>query len=150
MITRRLEFGVPLLPPSVNHYKRPRRLGGFYRGPEALSFVEAVCIFSHKERVPGEFYQVELTFVLPPEKQGLNSNDLDNFLKVALDAIGRAGVISNDGRIMDLAVHKRFCAENRDASTLYHITGIEANNEEERHSITGNRPRARTGYTPAG
>lgn len=139
MITRRLEFGVPLLPPSVNHYKRPRRLGGFYRRPEALSFVEAVCIFSHKERVPGEFYQVELTFVLPRAKQGLSSNDLDNFLKVALDAIGTAGVISNDGRVMDLRVHKRFCDADHDARTLYHITGMEPNNEEERTAITTDR-----------
>jgi Holliday junction resolvase RusA-like endonuclease len=118
-----LRFTVPLLPPSVNHYKLPARRGGWYRSAEALAFVDAVCIFSGKQHVLGDWYEVELTFYLPPAKQRvLASNDADNFLKVALDALGRAGVISNDGRVLDLIVHKRFCRTEREACTAYHVT----------------------------
>lgn len=130
MITGQLKFEVPLLPPSVNHYKQPKRGGGFFRVAEVIGFIDAVCIFSHKELVPGDFYQVEITFILPPSKQRLSSNDTDNFLKVALDALGTAGVIKNDGRVMDLIVHKRFCPTEQDARTLYHITGKDTFTDE--------------------
>lgn len=132
MITGQLQFMVPLLPPSVNHYKKPARGGGWYRAAEAIGFVDAVCIFSQKAVVPGDWYQIELTFYLPPSKQRvLASNDADNYLKVALDALGRAGVISNDGRIFDLIVHKRFCRTEQESRTVYHVTGMEGCHEEE-------------------
>jgi Holliday junction resolvase RusA-like endonuclease len=130
MIRGQLEFVVPLLPPSVNHYKAPKRGGGWFRTGEVIGFIEAVCIFSHKVLVPGDYYEVEITFYLPPAKQRLSSNDTDNFLKVALDALGTAGVIRNDGRVMDLIVHKRFCPTERDARTLYHITGKDTFTDE--------------------
>lgn len=139
-----LTFSVPLLPPSVNHYRKPRRGGGFFRVAEAIGFTDAVCIFSRKQRVSGKFYQVELTFFLPPAKQRLDSNDTDNFLKVALDAIATAGVITNDGRVMDLIVHKRFCLSDREARTLYHITGSEEGDEE---TETNAADRSRAGET---
>jgi Holliday junction resolvase RusA-like endonuclease len=116
-------FTVPLLPPSVNHYKKPKRGGGWYRAAESIAFIDAVCVFSGKTKVTGNFYALELFFFLGPSKRNLSSNDLDNFQKVAIDALGRAGVIVNDGRILDLHVHKRFVSTDRDERTEYFVTG---------------------------
>jgi Holliday junction resolvase RusA-like endonuclease len=117
------QFSVPFLPPSVNHYKQPRRGGGWYRAGEAIAFVDAVCVFSRKTKVTGNFYALELWFFLGPSKRNLSSNDVDNFQKVAIDALARAGVIVNDGRILDLHVHKRFVGTDRDERTEYCVTG---------------------------
>lgn len=117
------QFSIPFLPPSVNHYKKPRRGGGWYRAGEALAFVDAVCVFSRKTKVTGNFYALELWFFLGPSKRNLSSNDVDNFQKVAIDALGRAGVIKNDGRIIDLHVHKRFVSTDREERTEYFISG---------------------------
>jgi len=116
-------FTVPFLPPSVNHYKGARKNGGFYRKREAVAFVDAVCVISRKTMVTGNFYTVEIFFFLGPSKRNLSSNDLDNFQKVGIDALVRAGVIKTDGRILDLNLHKRFVATDREEGTLYLITG---------------------------
>jgi Holliday junction resolvase RusA-like endonuclease len=116
-------FSVPLLPPSVNHYRKPRRGGGFYRKREAIGFVDAVCVISGKTMVTGNFYTVEIFFFLGPSKRNLSSNDLDNFQKVGIDALVRAGVIKTDGRILDLHLHKRFVAGDREERTEYFVTG---------------------------
>lgn len=126
-----LTFSVPLLPPSVNHYKQPRRSGGWYRAAEAIGFIDAVCIFSGKTLVTGATYEVDLTFYLPPSKRSLSSNDLDNFLKVSLDSLATAGVIRNDGAILDAHIHKRFVNSEREARTTYIVTGKEPKHEHE-------------------
>lgn len=123
-------FVVPFLPPSVNHYKKPRRGGGFYRVAECGSFINAVCVFSGKTKVTGNFYGLEIWFFLGPSKRNLSSNDLDNFQKVAIDALGRAGVIVNDGRILDLHLHKRFVATDREERTEYFVTGRQLDESE--------------------
>jgi Holliday junction resolvase RusA-like endonuclease len=124
------KFFVPLLPPSVNHYKKPKRGGGWYRSAESMAFTDAVCLFSGKTKVTGNFYALELFFFLGPSKRNLSSNDLDNFQKVAIDALGRAGVIVNDGRILDLHVHKRFVSADRDERTEYYVTGRQIDERE--------------------
>lgn len=125
-----MKFSVPLLPPSVNHYRQPKRGGGWYRAAEALAFVDAVCVFSHRVMMTGNFYEVSLTFHLGPKKHKLSSNDLDNFLKVALDALARARVIVNDGRVLDLYVHKRFVSTDRDERTDFQIEGRQLDERE--------------------
>jgi Holliday junction resolvase RusA-like endonuclease len=118
-----MKFSVPLLPPSVNHYKQPRRGGGWYRAADAIAFVDAVCICSGKVMVTGNFYDVGVVFHLGPKKHKLSSNDLDNFLKVALDSLARARVIVNDGRVLNLYVHKRFVATDREERTEFAVEG---------------------------
>jgi len=123
-------FVVPLLPPSVNHYRKPRRGGGFYRVAECGSFIDAVCVFSGKTMVTGNFYALEIWFFLGPAKRNLSSNDLDNFQKVAIDALVRAGVIKTDGRILDLHLHKRFVRTDREERTEYFVTGRQVDETE--------------------
>jgi len=130
-------FTVPLLPPSVNHYKAARKNGGFYRKREAVAFVDAVCVVSRKTMVTGNFYTVEIFFFLGPSKRNLSSNDLDNFQKVGIDALVRAGVIKTDGRILDLHLHKRFVAGDREERTEYFVTGRQL---DERAIFTNHAP----------
>ena len=125
-----MRFSVPLLPPSVNHYKQPKRGGGWYRAADAIAFVDAVCVFSHRMMVTGNFYDVELTFHLGPKKHKLSSNDLDNFLKVALDSLARARVIVNDGRVLELSVHKRFVSTDREERTDFSVEGRQLDERE--------------------
>ena len=125
-----MKFSVPLLPPSVNHYKMPRRGGGWYRAADAIAFVDAVCVFSSRIMVTGNFYEVSLTFHLGPKKQKLSSNDLDNFLKVALDSLARARVIVNDGRVLNLTVHKRFVSTDREERTDFSVEGMQLDERE--------------------
>jgi len=123
-------FVVPFLPPSVNHYRKPRRGGGWYRAAECTSFIDAVCVFSGKTKVTGNFYMLEIWFFLGPAKRNLSSNDLDNFQKVAIDGLVRAGVIKTDGRILDLHLHKRFVATDREERTEYFIYGRQIDESE--------------------
>jgi Holliday junction resolvase RusA-like endonuclease len=124
-------FTVPLLPPSVNHYRGVSKNGGFYRKREAVAFVDAVCVLSRKTMVTGNFYTVEIFFFLGPSKQrNLSSNDLDNFQKVGIDALVRAGVIKTDGRVLDLYLHKRFVTGDREERTEYFVTGRQVDETE--------------------
>jgi Holliday junction resolvase RusA-like endonuclease len=125
-------FSVPLLPPSVNHYKQPSVRGGMYRTREVTAFIDAVCLLSGRTRMTGNFYELELTFHLGPKKRNLSSNDLDNFLKVSLDALGDKGarIIVNDGRVLDLHVHKRFVLTDRDERTDFSLEGKQLNENE--------------------
>jgi len=118
-----LQFDVPLIPPSVNHYKNPSRRGGFYRVRECMGFNDAVCVFSKRELVTGQFYEVELTFYLPPAK--FLAFDADNFLKVSFDALKAAGVIRDDRYIVDHHVHKRAAKDAQDVHTAYLVKGRE-------------------------
>ncbi|MGH7486321.1 MAG: RusA family crossover junction endodeoxyribonuclease [bacterium] len=118
-----LNFAVPLIPPSVNHYKTPNGRGGWFRTRETTAFIEAVCVFSHKQPVPGAFYEVEVTFYLPQNR--FLASDADNFSKVTLDALKVAGVIRDDRYITDHIIHKRTVPDARDSRTEYLVRGKE-------------------------
>lgn len=115
-------FTVVLLPPSVNHYKRPAAGGGWFVSSEAKTFIDAVCIFSHRTKVTGTAYTVEITFYLGPQRNK-GQNDLDNYSKVAIDALVHAGIIKNDALITDLFLHKRYVGSMREERTEYSIDG---------------------------
>lgn len=124
-----MKFSVPLLPPSVNHYKQPKAGGGWFRAADCIAFVDAVCIFSRRVRVSGNYFELELTFYLGPGRNR-GQNDLDNYSKVAIDALVRAGVIKNDARVFDLHLHKRFVESDREERTEYSIASRQITDEQ--------------------
>src|SRR5262245_22148255 len=118
-----MTFTVPLIPPSVNHYKKPSRRGGFYVTAEAQAYIDAVCLLSRGLKVTGDAYRIGISFYLGPPKQHLGRFDLDNFAKVAIDALVKAGCIRNDARIFDLYLVKRFVSNAREERTTYVVKG---------------------------
>jgi Holliday junction resolvase RusA-like endonuclease len=112
-----LTFHVPLLPPSVNHYKVRR----FYNSPAAKAFIDAVCIFSRKQPVLGAFYQVQVYYIMAPEE--FLKWDVDNFSKVTLDALKVAGVIRDDRYVVELNLTKQKAAEPVAGATVYCVIG---------------------------
>ena len=116
-----ISFGVPLLPPSVNHYKSPDGRGGFFRSKEAAAFIDAVAIMSARKPVSGAFFHVELIFRIFQNR--FLRWDLDNFGKVAFDALTIAGVISDDRYITRILVRKTAVGDHGDVGTHYLVRG---------------------------
>jgi crossover junction endodeoxyribonuclease RusA len=99
----RVEFSVPLLAPSVNHYVKHTRSGSHYVSREAKAFKDAVRLFSRGMFCRFPWYYVDITLGLGPNQRG----DIDNFGKLCLDALVDAGVIDSDAKVTDLVLHKR-------------------------------------------
>jgi Holliday junction resolvase RusA-like endonuclease len=118
-----VQFFVPLIPPSVNHYKRVSRRGGFFRTPDAIAFIDAVCLLSRKIAVEGQFYYVRIHYHLLAES--FLRSDVDNFAKVSLDALTQAGVIRDDRYVAELCLVKRSTNRAEDARTEFLVTGEE-------------------------
>ena len=86
----RLQFSIPLTPPSVNHYVTHG--GGFHRKhPEAQAWERDFPIFARQQYVVSESkrFQVKLEIFLGPKERG----DVDNFAKCPLDCIARAWML---------------------------------------------------------
>lgn len=114
-------FFVPLLPPSVNHYKAPDGRGGWYLSKEAAAFIDAVVIFSRRIPVTGPYFEVELTFRIVKNK--FLKWDADNFEKVSFDALKHAGVISDDRYITRHVNQKTPVEDQNDSGTHYLVRG---------------------------
>lgn len=97
-----LQFTVPLLAPSVNHYIRHTRTGQHYRSGETDAFFQAVSLYSRGKFVRFPWYSVVVNLTLGPKQKG----DLDNFGKVCLDALVKAGVIHSDAKVTCLVLRK--------------------------------------------
>jgi Holliday junction resolvase RusA-like endonuclease len=104
-----VRFTVPLIPPSVNHYKKPRGRGyGFYVTKEAEAFKAEVARCCGGHSVTSERYQVSIRIFLGGGQRG----DIDNFAKVTLDSLTAAGVIESDARVDQLEMFKARDAKN--------------------------------------
>jgi crossover junction endodeoxyribonuclease RusA len=114
--TKWLEFDVPLVPPSVNHYVKHTRTGQHYVTKEAKAYKEAVAQFARGRFVKAKRYAVKIHIYLAA-KQKL---DLDNCAKVVLDGLVEAGVIHSDAAITILELRK-----GRDAANPRTIITIE-------------------------
>lgn len=98
-----MKFTVPLVPPSVNHYKMPRRGGrGYYLTPEAIAFKVAVGVYGRSATTYHCATAIQIRIFLGKGQKG----DIDNFAKVVLDGIKEAGLISTDARVEDLRLQK--------------------------------------------
>ena len=85
-----VRFTVPLVPPSVNHYKVRFRNGRTVVSKEALGFKEAVALCSRDAgRCEGKTFYLSLRVILGRKDRG----DVDNFPKLCLDGLAEAGVL---------------------------------------------------------
>lgn len=96
-------FSVPLVPPSVNHYKMRSKHGHWYVSAEAIAFKEAVALFARQYAMPAAHYELEATIYLGKGQRG----DGDNFWKCIADGLVECGAILSDARITDWIMHKR-------------------------------------------
>jgi len=98
-----LEFTVPLVPPSVNHYKKPRGRGhGYYVTAEAEAFKRAVALCARGQSVSAKTYELEARVYLGHKQRG----DGDNFWKVISDALVEARCIHSDAAVVTWILHK--------------------------------------------
>jgi crossover junction endodeoxyribonuclease RusA len=97
-----IEFSVPLIPPSANHYVKHTRTGRHYVTSEAKAFKEAVALCGRGRSMRATAYSVAIAIFLGKGQKG----DLDNFAKCCLDAIVDAGIIDTDAKVNSLALSK--------------------------------------------
>lgn len=128
-MTPTLSFSVPLLPPSVNHYKRAKKGGGWFSGPEAVAFKDAVAILGRGYVVEGwpapwrlgkgerVYYAAEITLYIRESK--FLRVDAENFCKVAVDSLTHAALITDDRYIIDERVRKFPVTNSLDERTHY-------------------------------
>jgi Holliday junction resolvase RusA-like endonuclease len=105
---RELLISVPLVPPSVNHYKRPIILRGhisFTISKAAREYKRCVAIFSRGQSVADAKarYELDVVVYLGHNQRG----DGDNFWKVIADGLVEACVIHSDAAVDDWILRKR-------------------------------------------
>lgn len=110
-----LDYCVPLLPVSVNHYVRHTRKGIHYQTAEAKAFKNAVSICCGRRYVRFPYYAVEIYVTLGPKQK----IDLDNCSKVVLDGMVEAGQIHSDAAVTSLVLHKKRGPESRTCITVW-------------------------------
>lgn len=91
----RISFGVPMCPPSVNHYVKHFRNGRHAKTKEALTWEQEFALVV-REELGGRFviakqFAVTLDICLGPKMR----LDVDNGCKCALDAIAVNGLMRN-------------------------------------------------------
>lgn len=108
---RVVRLTVPLVPPSVNHYKKPVTFrvsgGGVQKGfavtPEGKAFKQAVAIFARGQTVspstPHQRNQVRYALYVTVYLGEKQRGDGDNFWKCIADGLVDAGVIHSDARV---------------------------------------------------
>ena len=101
---------VPLVPPTGNSYVRHTRDGRHYVTKEAKAFQDAVAILSGgAERFTG---RDDLEVWVKVFRGKGDRGDADNYLKVTLDSVVKAGLIVSDDDIVDVHVSKRRDRDN--------------------------------------
>lgn len=93
------------LPPSVNHaYCRSRR--GTFKTAEAKAWQERAAYELSRARTRRDPYTRKVEVRISMFKGDRRERDLDNLLKLAMDAIQDSGVIRNDKQIYSLVAEK--------------------------------------------
>jgi Holliday junction resolvase RusA-like endonuclease len=83
-----ITFTVPLVPPSVNHYKVRFRNGNTVVTSEAIAFKHAIAFYVRGMAISAKKFSVRIEVVLPKGARG----DVDNFPKLCLDGLAESGV----------------------------------------------------------
>jgi len=101
--------------PSVNRYYRHTRDGRHYISPEGKAFKEKLGWLARAKKVKCTDQPVELVFVWYCKK-GCRGGDLDNRLKVILDAL-EGIVYENDKQVVKISAEKKI-HQGRDFSFI--------------------------------
>lgn len=111
-------------PPSVNHYKGRRKGGGEFLTLRAKEFIEVVHVEAlSKPKLEGEISVAILAY--PPDKR---KRDLDNVLKVLLDALESAGVFEDDSQVARIVIERQANEECK-ATVVVIVEEFKANGE---------------------
>jgi crossover junction endodeoxyribonuclease RusA len=102
VVSDHVHITVPLVPPSVNHYKMRTRKGVTFVSAEAKAYKEAVFYCARGQKVVADEYAVGIRIFLGKKGNG----DVDNFAKCVLDGLTDAGVIHSDAAIQRLTIEK--------------------------------------------
>jgi crossover junction endodeoxyribonuclease RusA len=111
-----MKITIPGVPPSVNSYVRHSR-GRHYKTSAATKFQSDIAILAAGRVVNADEYWVTIEVTLGPKQRG----DVDNFPKVCLDGLVKAGVIRTDAAIVELIVRK---CRGAQGSTEIWVQGI--------------------------
>jgi hypothetical protein len=109
----RMSFTVPLIPPSVNHYKTRFRNGRTVVSQEALAFKAELALAAKHQYVVGKEFSVDMLIVLGKGEKG----DVDNFPKLVLDGLAACGAFqSRKGKgLSDATVSRMGVKVNRNS-----------------------------------
>ena len=106
-----MKLTIPMEPPSGNHYKSFRVIGkhaSWYLTPAAKAWHNTVAVIAQGQVVEGASHEIDYTVF-----QGAGSRgDVDNYAKVILDGLVRAGVLKSDASVVALHCYKRRDREN--------------------------------------
>lgn len=94
-MSNKLNFTVPLVPVSVNHYVKHTRTGRHYVTKAGKAYKQAVAICAAGRSVVGKMYCVDVIVYLGKGQRG----DGDNLWKCIADGLQEAGVIHSDAAI---------------------------------------------------
>ena len=108
-----MQIVVPGIPPSVNMYVRHSR-GRHYVTKEAERFQSDIAVLASGYKVDAPAYQIEIHVLLGKGQRG----DVDNFAKVVLDGLVKAGVIHSDSAVQRLHISKE---RGKEAKTMIEI-----------------------------
>jgi crossover junction endodeoxyribonuclease RusA len=84
-------------PPSVNHYWRRNPRGGNYISAEGKTYLQHVALLMRQARVKPVEGPVSFKVRLHPPNR--KRRDLDNSLKVLIDAVAKGGALGDDFQI---------------------------------------------------
>lgn len=130
-----LRIEIPLIPPTVNHYKKPalfpRKRGGppvpgMVMTKEAKAFKAAVAVFARGETLAPATesgrrkvrYMLHATVYLGKNQRG----DGDNFWKCLADGLVEAGVIHSDAAVT--AWHIEVARDRENPRTVVEISTL--------------------------
>lgn len=116
------KFAIPELPPSVNHlyrttFQRGRQV--FYK-EQAVKDFEQLAAYTLKRLATPLTGWLELSVVFTFSKPaGFKRRDLDNMLKLTLDALATRGIIENDNQIVKITCQKKTGAQDSVAGSIF-------------------------------
>lgn len=100
-----LRLTIQMEPPSGNHYKSFRVIGkhaSWYLTKAAKVWHEEVAIVGSRREVAGKAHEITYTVYQGSGSRG----DVDNYAKVILDGLVKAGVLKSDASVVSLHAHK--------------------------------------------